>query len=75
MRKTLTAVALLLALSCTAFGGEIHTPPAPAPTPASATQEPTDGATLDGVMHIPPVASESLTQTALELLAVLPSLL
>lgn len=75
MRKTLTTVALLLALSCTALGGEIHTPPAPAPPPASATQEPTDGATLSGIMQTPPVGSESLTQTALELLAVLPSLL
>jgi hypothetical protein len=74
MRKTLTAVALLLALSCTAFGGEIQIPPAPAPPSASATQEPTDDATLDGEMPTPGV-TESLTQTVLELLAVLPSLL
>lgn len=70
MRKTLTTVALLLALSCTAFGGEIQIPPAPAPTPASATQEPTGGEMLT-----PPGVSESMTQIALELLAVLPSLL
>jgi len=75
MRKTLTTVALLLALSCTAFGGEILIPPAPAPTPASAIQEPTDNATLNGEIPTPPGVSESLTQITLELLAVLPSLL
>lgn len=73
MRKTLTTVALLLALSCTAFGGEILIPPAPALSPASATQEPTDGVTLNGEMQND--APDSLTQTALEILAVLPSLL
>ena len=68
MRKTLTTVALLLALSCTAFGGEIHIPPAPASAPASATQEPTGG-------EMPNDAPDSLTQTVLDLLALLPSLL
>jgi hypothetical protein len=67
MRKTLTTAALVLALSCPAWAGIMQTPPAPEPTPASATQEPTDGATLDGEMSTPP----SLTQIALELLAVL----
>jgi hypothetical protein len=70
MRKTLTTAGLLLALSCTAFGGEIHIPPAPTTPPDSAAQEPT----LNGIMHTPG-ASESMTQTVLELLAVLPSLL
>lgn len=74
MRKTLTTVALLLALNCTAFGGEIQIPPAPAPPPASATQEPTGDVTLNGEMGTPGV-SDTLTQTVLELLAVLPSLL
>ena len=77
MRKTLTTAALLMALSCPAFAGEIQTTGAPTPLPpptSNATQEPTDGATLDGIMQTPPVASESLTLTALELLAVLPSL-
>jgi hypothetical protein len=73
MRKTLTTAALLLTLSGTAFGGEIHIPPAPAPTPASATQEPTDGATPNGEIHTG--LSESLTQAVLDLLALLPSLL
>ncbi len=75
MRKPLTIVALLLVLGCPTFAGEMHTPPAPEPAPASATQEPTGGATLNGIIHIPPGESESLTQTVLELLAVLPSLL
>jgi len=74
MRKTLTTAALLLALSCTALGGEIHIPPAPAPTPASAIQEPTDDARPNGEIHTPGV-SDSLTQIALDLLSVLPSLL
>lgn len=72
MRKTLTTAALLLALSCPAFAGEIHTPPAPSPPqPASAPQEPT----LNGEMLTPPGLSESLTQITLELLAVLPAIL
>jgi hypothetical protein len=79
MRKTLTAAALVLILSLPAWAGIIHTPgspaPEPTPTPASATQEPTEDVTLNGEIQIPPVASESLTQTALELLALLPSIL
>jgi hypothetical protein len=44
MRKTLTAAALVLALSCPVFAGEMHTPAAPTPTPpqpAGATLGPT----------------------------------
>ena len=74
MRKTLTTAALVFALSCPAWAGVIHIPPAPTPEPASATQEPADGVTINGVMSTPD-ATESLTQTVLELLAVLPSLL
>lgn len=41
MRKTLTTSALLLVLSCTALGGEIHIPPvAPDPPQANTAQEP-----------------------------------
>ena len=76
MRKTLTTAALLLAFSCPAFAGEMGTPGSPAPPPTTsavqeptyATQEPTDGEMPNGV-------SDSLTQIALELLAVLPTLL
>lgn len=74
MRKTIATAALLLALSCPAWAGIIHIPPAPEPqpqpAPASVAQEPT----IYGEMHTPP-ASESLTQTVLDLLAVLPSIL
>lgn len=72
MRKTLMTGLLLLAFSCPAFAGEMLTPPAPQPpsSPATATQEP-----IDDEMLTPPGVAESLTQAALELLAVLPSLL
>ena len=75
MRKTLTTGLLLLAFSCPAFAGEMGTPGSPVPPPSSATQEPTEGATLNGEIQIPPRESESLTQIMLELLAVLPSVL
>jgi hypothetical protein len=76
MRKTLMTAALLLAFSCPALAGEIATPGSPAPPPTSnAVQEPTSGETFNGEMPTPPDASESLTQTVLELLAALPSLL
>lgn len=75
MRKTLTTALLLLAFSCLAFAGEMHTPPAPTPPQtASAIQEPTGEPTPNGEMSRPEV-SESLTQITLELLAFLPSLL
>jgi hypothetical protein len=50
-------VALLLAFSCPAFAGEIHTPGAPAPPPA------------DGIIQNE--SADSLTQIALDLLAAL----
>ncbi|HEX8561136.1 MAG TPA: hypothetical protein VF668_23790 [Pyrinomonadaceae bacterium] len=73
MRKAFSVAAIVLALGCPVFAGEIHNPPAPAPPPASATQEPADGVTLQD--EIPNDVTNSLTQTVLELLAVLPSLL
>lgn len=75
MRIMLTTAALLLALSCPVFAGEMHTPPAPTPPqPATAVQVPTNEPTLNGEMHTPGVL-ENLTQGVLELLAVLPSIL
>ena len=75
MRKTLGVAALMLALCCSALAGEMPTPPAPTPPQsASATQEPRDAATLNGEVETPGV-SGSLTQTALDLLALLPSLI
>lgn len=78
MRKTLTTAVLLLAFSCPALAGEMHTPgsPTPPPTTANATQEPMDAVqepTTGG--EIPNDVTDSLTGIALELLAVLPSLL
>ena len=76
MRKTMMTAALLLALSCPALAGEMATPgsPAPPPPPPSAVQEPTDDVTLNDDLHTPGV-SDILTETALDLLALLPSLL
>jgi len=71
MRKTLTTAALVLAFSCPALAGEIGTPGSPAPPPTSnAVREPTEGETLNGEIGTPGV-SDTLTQTVLELLAVL----
>lgn len=76
MRKTLTTAVLLLALSCSALAGEMHTPgvpttppPQPAPATASAEQEPvtTDEDTTG--------ATEILTQAALDLVSRVLSLL
>ena len=72
MRKTLTTAALLLAFSCPALAGEMHTPPAPQP-PTVTAQEPTGGEMPNGYMQNE--APDSLTQTALDLLALLPTLL
>lgn len=67
MRKTISVAALLLALTCPAYAGEMQNDkPAPPPPPVTTTQEPTGGEMLT-----PPGLSESLTQTALQLLAVL----
>lgn len=75
MRKTLTTAALLLAFSCPAFAGEIATPGSPVPPPTSTVvQEPTGSETLNGEIATPGV-SDTLMQTVLELLALLPSLL
>ena len=77
MRKTLGVSLLVLLLTGSASAGEM---PFGSPTPppsqtTNAVQEPTDAAqapTLDGIM--PNLAPDNLTQTALNLLAVLSSL-
>jgi hypothetical protein len=77
MSKTVRASALILLLACTARADWIPNGlTAPPPPPPSAVQEPTDAdqePTTPGIM--PNGAAESLTQTALDLLALLPSLL
>jgi hypothetical protein len=68
MRKIVGIAALMLAICCPTLAGEIPNPPAPQPQ-ANTVQEPTtDGDIQNDV-------TESLTRIALDLLAVLPSLL
>ena len=73
MRKAFSVTVLVLALCCPVFAGDIHTPPAPTLPSDSTTQESLDCVTLQG--EIQNDVTDSLTQTALELLAALPSLL
>jgi hypothetical protein len=69
MRKTLGVSLLVLLLTASASAGEIpNDSPAPPSQPTKAVQEPTtNGIMQNGV-------ADSLTQIALDLLAVLPSL-
>ncbi len=71
MRRTVQVLALMLALSAPATAGIMQCPvTSPTPQPAtSATQE----SSADGIMGND--VAKSLTQTALDLLALLPSLL
>ena len=63
MRKTLTTVALMLALCPVAFAGEMHTPPV-APPMDSTQEQSTDANT---------VTTDSLIQTLLDVIvSVLP---
>jgi hypothetical protein len=78
MRKSLRICLLVLLLTSSAVAGEMpNLSPAPPQSPATnAMQEPTnatDEPITDGIM--PNGATDSLTQTVLALLAVLPSLL
>jgi hypothetical protein len=68
MRKTIGIAALLLALTCSTYAGEMGND-TPTPPPAHVAQEPT----TNGIMQTE--ATDSLTQIALDLLAALPSLL
>ena len=70
MGKAIRASALILLLACSAQAGYIpnESPAPPPPQPANAVQEPT----TDG--DIQNDAADTLTQIALDLLAVLPSL-
>jgi hypothetical protein len=67
MRKTISVAALLLALTCPAYAGDMQND-TPKP-PANMIQEPT----ANGEM--PNGAADTLAQIALDLLALLPSLL
>ena len=74
MRKSLGVCLLVLLLTGPAVAGEIpNDKPAPPPQSTSAVQEPTtDATTEDGTQG---TIQDTVTQIALELLAVLPSLL
>jgi hypothetical protein len=67
MRKTLGVFLLVLLLTCSVSAGEMGND-SPTPPPSSAVQEPT----TDG--DIPCDVTDSMTQIALDLLTVLPSL-
>ena len=75
MRKTLGVSLLVLLLTGSASAGIMpnDAPAPPPPQPASAVQEPTDDAAPGDIST--PGVSDILTETALDLLAVLPSLL
>ncbi len=79
MRKTLGVCLLALLLTASAAAGEMPNP-SPAQPPASpiAVQEPTGGEIPNGeptaVGEIPNFGTDSLTQAALDLLVLLPSL-
>ncbi len=70
MRKALSVTALILALTCSVYAGDMPngTPQPPPPAPSSITQEPTGGEITTGV-------PSTLTQVTLDLLATLSSLL
>ena len=76
MSKAIRASALILLLACSAQAGWMPNgaPAPPPPEPPSAVEEPTNDTTLNGEMSTPDV-SDILAEAALDLLAVLPSLL
>ena len=67
MRKTLGIATLLLAFCCPTLAGEIPNPPAPQPQATTASEPATNEDTTGTI--------DALTQIALDLFAVLPSLL
>ena len=69
MRKTIQAAALMLAVSASAYAGEMQTPVTSPSSQTTSTQQ--DGATTDGEMQFPVTAPEvalGVLQTALSLL-------
>jgi hypothetical protein len=73
MRKATSVAALLLALACPAYAGDMPNGSPTPPHPASVMQEPTDGGTATD--ETPACTADVLTQIALDVFAVLPSLL
>jgi len=66
MRKTISVAALLLALTCPTYAGEMQNDAPKSPT--NNAQAPSDDTTLEGGISTPS-ASDSLTETVLDLLA------
>ena len=79
MRKSLGVCLLVLLLTGSTSAGIMgnDAPAPPPPQPASAVQEPTNAAQEEPTTagEIPNLTPDTLTQTVLDLLAVLPSLL
>ena len=76
MRKTLGVSLLVLLLTGSASAGEMpFGSPTPPSQPSNAVQEPTDAAQDTTGGEIANGATNTLTQTVLDLLAVLPSIL
>lgn len=77
MRRTLSAVVLVLAFCCPVSGGIIHNP-APTPPTQDAVAPTADAETTvvetTGVETAAPGLSDSLTELTLDLLAILPTL-
>ena len=74
MRRTLSAVVLVLAFCCPVSAGIIHNPP-PAPSPLTEDAVPlTAGAETAGEETPAPGVSDSLLEITVDLLAVLPAL-
>lgn len=74
MRKTISVAALLLALTCPAYAGEMQNDaPSSQANTAEASADDAQEPTADGITVNE--ATDDLTQTTLDLLALLPSLL
>jgi hypothetical protein len=75
MRKATSVAALLLALSYPAYAGDMPngSPTPPPPQPTTSAQEPAEVGTATG--ETPAGTADILKQIALDVLAVLPSLL
>ncbi len=73
MRKTISVAALLLALTCPAYAGEMQNDKPAPPQAATAAQEPAGGGTATD--ETPEGTADILMRVTMELLAVLPSLL
>ncbi|MDT5294302.1 MAG: hypothetical protein QOJ76_1182 [Acidobacteriota bacterium] len=70
MRKTISIAALILALTCSTYAGDMQNDtPKPPPPPIPVVQEPTTNGDMQND------SADSLTEIVLDLIAVLPPLL